>query len=382
MSSPAPGPAPHRDGGRPPRAAPGLGWRLFLAMTLVVVSGAATMVVVAVLVGPAVFHHHLGMVGAPLPSDTQFHVDEAFGQAVRYALGGGVLVALLASLAVTWLVSRRVAGPIDAVAGTAARLAAGDLAARAPAAGLGRELTELTDSFNTMAGRLADIEAVRRQLVADVAHELRNPLASLQATAEAAVDHVLPDDPDRWEVVLAQVTRMQRLVDDMAAVSRAQERQLDLRLRPVPLDRLVEAALASVQARYGAAGVTVRRAGGADAVVSVDSDRMAEVLANLLGNALRHSRPGGVVTVRSGLRDGSAVVEVVDSGDGFPPEHAERLFERFYRGDSARSRDAAGSGIGLTLARAVAAAHGGTVRGRSDGPGRGATFTLTLPVAR
>lgn len=359
-----------------------LGSRLFLAMTLVVVSGGATMVVVAVTVGPAVFHHHLGMVGTPLPSDTQLHVDEAFGQAVLYALGAGVLVALLASLAVTWLVSHRVADPIGAVAQAASRLAGGDLTARAPEPGPGRELTELTDSFNAMAGRLADTETTRRRLISDVAHELRNPLASLQATAEAAADGVLPDDPSTWRLVLAQATRMHRLVDDMAEVSRAEERQLDLHVRTVPAVRLAQAAVASVQARYDAAGVDLQLVARAAPVpVAVDADRIAEVLANLLGNALRHSHPGGQVRVRVAARDGQAVIDITDTGDGFPPADADRLFERFYRGDAARSRKAAGSGIGLTLARSVIAAHGGTLRGRSDGPGRGATFTVTVPAA-
>jgi len=376
-------PDPRTGSARAGREAPRLVWRLFLAMSLVVVSGAATMVVVAVTVGPAVFHHHLGMIGAPLPSDTALHVDEAFGQAVLYSLGAGILVALIASVAVTWLVSRRVADPIGAVAAAAARVAAGDLTARAPTPAAGRELTALTDSFNTMATRLADTESTRRQLIADVAHELRNPLASLQATAEAAADGALPDDPATWQTVLAQTTRLQRLVDDMAAVSRAEERQLDLHVRAIPARALAEAAVSSVQARYDAADIDLRLLNDpGNPRVAVDAERMAEVLANLLGNALRHSHPGGVVTVRLATRESRLSIEVIDTGDGFPPEESGRLFERFYRGDTARSRDAAGSGIGLTLARSVITAHGGTLSGRSDGPGHGATFTITLPLTR
>ena len=370
-----------RPGGR---AAPRLVWRLFLAMTLVVISGAATILVVAVLVGPPVFHRHLQMISSTLPSDAQFHVDEAFGQALLLSLGLGVLVALLATLAVTWLVSRRVADPISTVADAAGRLAAGDLDARVPSPGLGRELTELTESFNGMADRISRTESVRRQLVADVAHELRNPLASLQATTEAAADGVLPQDPETWETMLTQITRMQRLVDDMAAVSTAEERQLDLDLRAVPLSALAREAVEAARAQYDAAGVGLLLdpgAGRSTPTVSVDAQRIGAVLANLLGNALRHSHPGGRVTVRIGVRNGQPVLDVTDTGDGFPPGDADRLFERFYRGDAARQRDSAGSGIGLTLARAIVTAHHGTLRGRSDGPGTGATFTITLPPA-
>ena len=164
------------------RRNPRLVWRLFGAMTLVVVAGAMTLLVVALVIAPGVFHTHLQMLGRPLSADVRSHVDQAFAQAVLLSLGVGLLVALVATLAVTWLVSRRVADPITAVAAAAGRVAAGDLTARVPTPGLGRELTELTDSFNTMTARLAATEHTRRQLIADLAHELRNPLASLQAT--------------------------------------------------------------------------------------------------------------------------------------------------------------------------------------------------------
>ncbi len=364
------------------RPAPRLVWRLFLAMTLVVFSGAITILVVAVIVAPPAFHRHLQMISTRLPADAQTHVDEAFAQALVLSLGVGLLVALLATVAVTWLVSRRVADPITTVAEAAGRLAAGDLSARVPSPGLGRELTELTESFNTMADRLAGTETVRRQLIADVAHELRNPLASLLAIAEAASDGVLPDDPETWDTILTQATRMQRLVDDMSAVSKAEERQLDLDLRPVRAFVLARDAVSAAQAQYDAAGIGLHLVSGrASPSVSVDAHRLGEVLANLLGNALRHSHRGDEVTLRVGTRERNTLIEIVDTGDGFPPTDADRLFERFYRGDTARQRDRAGSGIGLTLARSVITAHHGTLRAHSDGPGHGATFTISLPTS-
>ena len=365
---------------------PPLVWRLFLALTLVVLSGSVTVLIVASLVAPRLFHAHLRMVTPGLPAGAMNHIDLAFTQALYLALGVGLLVALLAALAVIWIVSHRVAAPIATVAQAATRLAAGDLSARVPAPGLGRELTDLTDSFNTMAARLAGTETVRRQLIADVAHELRNPLASMRALVEGAVDGVIPDTAETWETVLAQADRMQRLVDDMSAVSKAEERQLGLHVRAVPLAALAADAVAAAQAQYAAAGIDLRLTPGhppsePSVLVEVDTDRFGEVLANLLGNALRHSHPGSTVVVRAGERDGHALLEIVDTGDGFEPADADRLFERFYRGDTARQRDRAGSGIGLTLARSVVNAHHGTLRAHSDGAGRGATFTITLPVA-
>ena len=357
-------------------------WRLFFAMTLIVWSGAASMLVVALLIAPAVFHRHLEKVTAQIPPGLQTHVDNAFGQALWIALGVGVLVALIATLAVTWLVSRRVADPIAAVAAAAGRVAGGDLTVRVPTPRLGHELSELTDSFNRMADRLARTESVRRQLIADLAHELRNPLASLQATTEAAADGVLPKDSETWESMLTQVGRMQRLIEDMSALSKAEEHRLELDLRLTPLALVARQAATATQAQYDANGIQLHLERlGQDPAVRVDADRMGEVLANLLGNALRHSHPGQTVTIRVGTRKGQALIEVADSGDGFPPEDADRLFERFYRGDAARSRDKAGSGIGLTLARSVVSAHHGTLRAASPGPGLGAAFTVTLPIA-
>jgi signal transduction histidine kinase len=365
------------------RRNPRLVWRLFAAMTLVVAAGALTLLVVAVLVAPRVFHSHLKMVNHPLSADVQTHVDEAFAQAVLLSLGVGVLVALVATLAVTWLVSRRVADPITAVSEAAGRVAAGDLTARVPTPGLGRELTELADSFNTMTSRLATTERTRQQLIADLAHELRNPLASLQATLEATADGVVPTDASTWTTLLEQSARLQRLVDDMSAVSKAEERQLDLHPVPVDAAELARDATAVAQAQYDAAGVTLSVAIDGEAPgVTVDSDRIGEVLANLLSNALRHTHAGNHVTVHVTTEADTVRLDVTDTGDGFTPAGADRLFERFYRGDTSRSRDSAGSGIGLTIARAIITAHRGTLRAHSDGPGHGATFTIRLPRTR
>lgn len=368
----------------PPQRA-GLGLRLFAAMGLVVLAGAVTLLVVAVLVAPEVFQSHLRMVKGGIAPTAAKHIDEAFTRAVLLSLGVAVVVALFAALTVTWLVSRRIAAPVTDLAAAARQLATGRYDTRVPDPGLGPEFADLARSFNTMARRLATIEHVRQQLLADLAHELRTPLASIEATVEAVADRVLPADDTTWATLAEQTGRLARLVDDLAAVSDAEERTLDPHLSTRSLGGLADTAAAAVHARYAAKDVTLTvRADPKTPAVAVDPHRFAEVLSNLLDNALRHTPPGGHVTIttapdRTLGRDAARLV-VADTGEGFPPAQADRLFERFYRTDAARTYGAAGSGIGLTITKAIINAHHGTIHAHSDGPGHGARFEITLPT--
>jgi signal transduction histidine kinase len=380
----------------PEAAAPGLprpghqratlGMRLFAAMALVVLAGAITLLVVALLVAPQVFHAHLHAALGDIPPATQKHVDEAFTRAVLLSLGTAVTVALLAALSVTWLVSRRIAAPVADLAAAAGRLAAGRYDTRVPEPALGPEFTALAEGFNTMARRLAATEQVRQRLLADLAHELRTPLASIEATVEAIADQVLPADDAAWATLAEQTGRIARLVEDLASVSHAEERSLNLDLSTQPLTELAISAAAAVQARYTAAHLTLSvLADPKTPAVRVAPHRVAEALSNLLDNALRHTPPGGHVTITTSrdreLGHDIARLVVTDTGEGFPPDQAERLLERFYRTDTARARHEGGSGIGLTITKAIITAHHGTIHAHSDGPGHGAQFEITLPAA-
>lgn len=363
----------------------GLGARLFAAMGLVVLAGATTLLVVALLVAPAVFHAHLRMALGDITATTLTHADQAFATAMLLSLAIAVAVAVLAALAVTWLATRRIAAPVSDLASAAGRLAGGQYDTRVPDPGLGPEFDALARSFNTMATRLAGTEHVRQRLLADLAHELRTPIASIEATVEAVADGVLPTDETTWATLTDQTGRLSRLVADLTAVSRAEERALHLDPRPYPLRDLAAEAAAGVRARYTAKGVQLKVAAAARTpTVRLDTHRLAEALSNLLDNALRHTPPGGTVTLttdratRLGQRLGRLIV--TDTGDGFDPGDADRLFERFYRTDTARRRATGGSGIGLTITKAIINAHHGTITAYSDGPGRGATFTITLPA--
>jgi two-component system sensor histidine kinase BaeS len=365
----------------------GFVWRLMFSLGLVVLAGGVTVLSVALGVAPQIFRSHLQMaLGRSIEPGLEMQVEGAFANAIVVSLGVAVPVAMLTAVAVTWIVARRLGRSVAAVAAAADRIASGNLEVRIEAPAIGPEFTQLADAFNAMAARLADTETTRQRLIGDLAHEMRTPIASLEATVEAVVDGVLPADGLMLATLVDQTRRLHHLVADMAAVSRAEERQLDLHSRPIELASLASEAVAAARARYVAAGVKLDvEVAGRAPVVQVDPQRLAEAVANLLDNALRHTPAGGVVRVVVGADQRGAVLDVIDSGTGFDPTDAERIFERFYRADSSRTRTSAGSGIGLTIARAIVQAHGGTLTASSGGPGTGATFRIRLrgrPQAR
>ena len=366
---------------RPPKPALGLTWRLFTAMSLVVLAGAGTLLFAALIVARPVFHSHLDQIRPLVSAQAQTHVDEAFSNALFIALLVGVTFALMAALVVTWLVARRVAAPVAEAAAAARRIADGDYQTRLRQPRFGPEFDGLTTSFNLMARRLATTEQTRGRMLADLAHELRTPLASMQATIEALSDGILPSDQTTFATLTEQSQRLHRLVGDLSAVSRAEERQLNLHPVLVPTQDLVSGAVAAASPRFDAAGISLSTEGGVSGgKVLVDPDRLAEALGALLDNALRHTGTGGVVTIAATRHGDLCRIAVTDTGEGFDPGLAPHLFERFYRGDSSRTANGAGSGIGLTIARAIVQAHHGQLLGHSDGPGKGATFEITLPI--
>ena len=223
-------------------------------------------------------------------------------------------------------------------------------------------------------------------MLADLAHELRTPIASIEATVEAIADGILPadaerlDHPDRPDRTGEPPRRGHR-----RGVPRRGTGAQHRRANTSHLGELANRAATGIQARYAAKGVNlVVDLGPRTPNVSVDSDRFAEALTNLLDNALRHTPPGGQVTLATGHThrwdSDVARLTVTDTGEGFDPTEADRLFERFYRTDPARTPGAVGSGIGLTITKAILNAHHGTIAAHSDGPGRGATFDINLPT--
>ena len=360
-----------------------LATRLFAAQALIVVAGAVTLVMVAVVVAPGLFRNHLQRAVGPVSTDLTRHLDQALAVALLLSLTIAVATALLTTLAVTWFLTRRLTQPIADMADAATRVAGGDYSARVAGSRLGTEFAALDDAFNQMSATLQHTEHRRRELLADLAHELRTPIATLGSFLEGIEDGVIPTTPDTWRTMREQTGRLRRLADDVDAVSRAEERQIDLRLGSLNVGAIIDEAVRAAAAAFGEKGVVLECRGVVAPVrVWADPDRLREILDNLLANALRHTARAGVVTVTATVWAGAVDVAVADTGDGIAREHLLHVFDRFYRVDPARSRSTGGSGIGLTIARALARAHGGDLRAASGGPGRGATFTLTLPTTQ
>jgi two-component system, OmpR family, sensor histidine kinase BaeS len=354
--------------------------KLLASQLLVVLAGGGTLLLIALSLGPGIFRRHVRDALGYVPPDVARHLDMAFSQATLLSLGIAIAAAVATALVLSWVVSVRVVRPVRALA-TAAQLIAGRAhGARVPARGTD-ELAQLAGAFNEMAASLAHAEDTRRQLLADVAHELRTPLATVESYLEALADGVLPADSENWSAIRAETRRLSRLVDDLQQVSRAETHQLDLHPTPTPPATIIEDAVRAARPAYAAKGVTLEAAIQPRLpAVEVDRQRIAEVLANLLANALRHTPHGGRVHARA-RQDGDLLeIAIADTGEGIPPEHLDRVFERFYRVDPARSRTSGGTGIGLAIVRAIVEAHDGSVTATSHGVSQGVTFTLRLPI--
>ena len=359
-----------------------LGSRLLVGHLLVVVAGSVTLAVVALAVAPGLFHDHIRDRLGVLPDDVVDHLDMAFQEAVLVALAVAVTAAAAAAVALSVVATLRITRPVRSLADAAQRIRGGAYDVRAPVSDVG-ELGSLASAFNGMAASLETTERRRSELIADLEHELRTPLATIEGYVEGLADGVVEPGRPTWDVLEAQTLRLRRLVEDLGAVSRAEERAATLRRRRVDPAELVRSAAAAAEPAYAAKGVLLRHdVRGHLPLLAVDVERMGEVLGNLLDNALRHTPAGGVVTVAATRVAAGVRLIVSDTGEGIEPRDRSRVFERFYRGERSRARPAGeGSGIGLTIARALVEAHGGVIR-LADGNGvRGTRIEIDLPAA-
>lgn len=367
-------------GSRPVRR--GFGTRLLVAQALVLTAGALTSWLVARAVGPGIFRSHLAKVGAGGSTTGPVHIDEAFASAMLVTLTVSLAASLLMALGVTWYLTRKVQASIAAVASSAAELAEGRHGVRVSGYGLGREFDSLAGTFNTLADQLDTVEATRRRMLADLAHEMRTPLATIEAHLEAIEDGVRDVDGPVLTVLRSSTHRLGRLAHDMSTVSRAEEGNLGIHLSTMEASHLVTTAGRAARAAFEDKGVHLLEDVGASARVRADPTRIGQVLGNLLENALRHTPAGGTVTLACRTIDDRWVeLLVLDTGEGIEPKHLAHLFDRFYRADSARTAEGGGSGIGLTISRAIVELHGGGISVTSPGPGLGATFTVRIPRA-
>jgi signal transduction histidine kinase len=290
----------------------------------------------------------------------------------------GIFAAIVALVCV-WFVARGLTVPLREMAEATQAMARGDYTRRVSDTSQD-EIGRLARAFNRMAAELAETDRVRRDLVANVSHELRTPLTALQATLENLVDGVATADPQTLRTMLAQVERLGRLVTQLLDLSR-------LEAGTVPLDRqdfAVAPLLAhavreqELHAPGVVIGMTVEEEGLA---ADGDPERVHQVVANLLENAVRHSPAGGAVEVRARRSERGVTIEVIDEGPGIPDQDANRVFERFYRADSARATSDGGAGLGLAIARWIVDLHGGEIHPERREP-HGCRMVVTLPGAR
>jgi two-component system, OmpR family, sensor histidine kinase BaeS len=307
--------------------------------------------------------------------------DDAAGPFLRQineALLLAAATATTAALLLAVLLARTLTRPLRELTGASRALARGDLG-RQVAVSSGDELGELALAFNQMSDELAGAAERRRRLTADIAHDLRTPLAIIQGHAEGLRDGVLPANVDTFSLIHEEAQRLGRLVEDLRTLSRAEAGELPLNKRAVEPGPLLARLAAAYAPQAQTRGILLTTEIAPDlAAVPADADRLSQVLDNLAENALRHTPSGGTITLRAARHDGELWLQVVDNGSGIAAEDLPHIFERFYRGDRARGRHSGGSGLGLAIARSIVMAHGGRLWAESK-DGQGAIFTVALP---
>jgi two-component system OmpR family sensor kinase/two-component system sensor histidine kinase BaeS len=314
-------------------------------------------------------------------------VSEGFGSlvareflaSINSALVKSMLVAGVISLFLGFLLFNQITAPLRAMQKAAERIADGDLQTRVNVKS-SDELGDLAVSFNNMAENLASAEDQRRQLAADVAHELRTPLAAIQATLEGMQDGVLPADQEQIGSLVSETVLLNRMVEDLRLLSLAEAGRLELDLQPVTPNDLIFKAVGLMQPVVKQQGVTlVTSPTGSLPQILGDTDRLIQVLTNLIANSLRYTPAGGTVTVAAAFPAASKKVDfsVTDTGAGIDPRDLPHVFDRFYRADKSRSRGSGGSGLGLAIVRQLVESHGGTVAAVSPVPADGQTVPGT-----
>jgi two-component system sensor histidine kinase BaeS len=289
-------------------------------------------------------------------------------------------VVVFGAAIVTALVARRVLTPIKDLRSAVDQMAAGRSEVRVAVRG-NDELASLGRAFNAMADTVATQKQLRRELTNDIAHELRTPLTDLRCHLEALQDQVVPVTSETLDTLHAEVAHLQRLVDDLGELARAETRQLPLTPELVVVAEVVESLVKHAGPRAAGLGVRVQ-CGEIDpaATAWIDPGRFRQVVANLIDNALVHTPSGGGVVVTATTTGGHTRLAVRDTGPGIPPEHLPHIFDRFYRVDPSRSRSTGGVGLGLAIAKQFVDASGGSIQVDSE-PGQGATFLVVLPSA-
>ncbi len=372
-----------------------LGIKLFISYLTVILVGVIVLATTAEFVVPSAFDRHLAAMSAmmsPMMGDSTTNLELDLFNNFRAAVTEAMILAALASsvvaVLVSLLVSRQVVAPVQEMMLASQRISEGHYNERVQVTGdVSKdeldELSQLALRFNRMAASLEQTEVMRRQLIADVTHELRTPLTAVKGSMEGLIDGVLPADESTFQQIISEAERLQRLVNDLQELSRVEAGAYELNIHSYRVSDLLAATEARLRHQFEEKDVILKITLPNDLPqVLADEDRIGQVLLNLAGNALQYTPPGGKVQVTAAAQRGEVYIAVSDSGMGIPAEHLPHLFTRFYRVDKSRSRAGGGSGIGLTIAKYLVEAQGGSIWAQSEGAGRGSTFTFSLPTAR
>lgn len=355
--------------------------RLMLAQITVLLVGMVIVIFAAVLIGPSMFYHELLESGHGDEATGLVHLEDAFRSVSLTSLAIGGLPALYIAGILTYYLYRTIRRSLASFSNAAQEVASGNYKVRVTSAKLGPEFESLASSFNEMATKLAAVDTTRRQMLTDLAHEMRTPLASLKGHVEGIEDGVVELNDGTMGILHAQITRLERLARDIRQLTEVEEGMAHLQLTPQNPRDLTAMAVAAIKPQTATknVSVTLEDTGLELEDVPMDSVRMGQVLGNLLENAVRHSPPDGTIVLRTDCTSQAVTFSVIDGGAGISPKDLPHVFERFYRAPTGREAHRSGSGLGLAISKAIAEAHGGTLEATSEGPGHGACFRVRIP---
>lgn len=303
-----------------------------------------------------------------------------YAQAVALPLLQAALVGLLVAAAMAFVVSRAIARPLQHIARAAEAVARGDYSQQVPISGP-PEVRAAGEAFNQMSAAVQAAQIAQRDFVVNVSHDLKTPLTSIQGYSQAIIDQAAPDHVQAARIIHEEAGRLNRLVVELTDLARLQDGGFPMQMVPLEIGQIVSAVGQRLAIVAEQAGLAFTVACAPAPEVSGDGDRLAQVITNLISNAIKYTPRGGQVRVRTQVNNGGVEVIVQDSGIGIPPDDLPRIFERFYQVDRARG-PRRGTGLGLAIAAEIAQAHGGTLTAASGGANTGATFTLWLPRRR
>ncbi|HSM24397.1 MAG TPA: ATP-binding protein [Anaerolineaceae bacterium] len=364
--------------------------KLFLSYVVVVLVGVLVLVTAASLSIPAAFERHLSQMSDMMGNSQSMEMDlfTNYTVAVSEAVSLAAIAALVAAILASFFISRQVVTPIQRMMKLSHRIAEGEYEERLKIPGSLQsdqvdELDQLALSFNQMADKLEKTEIMRRQLIGDVTHELRTPLTAVKAYLEGLIDGVLTADPETYQQIHTEINRLQGLVNDLQELSQVESGAFQLEFTAISPSTIIETIQRNFEHQFEEKNLQLEiEIEPHLPKIHIDKDRIIQVLTNLVGNAMQYTPSGGKVLIKVFRENSNLLFSVSDTGIGISAEQLPNIFNRFYRTDKSRTRASGGSGIGLTIAKALVKAHHGRIWAESDGEGKGSTFSFLIPIQK